>query len=190
MKTWIKKSSSSCFFALFLFFFIGIASGSENDETWLLINTDKLELTVMQGGRSLAVFRNISIGKNGATSFKKRGDEKTPLGEFKIGWINRKSRYHVFYGLTYPNLDDANVAFSNGLINLDAYAAIRLASKNNRVPPQNTPLGGQIGIHGLGRADPDIHRDINWTEGCIALTNAQIERLGLWIGEGTRVVVQ
>ncbi len=178
------------FGALFLICFVAMVSASEKEEAWLLISTEKLQLTVMKGERSLAVFKNISIGRNGATALKERGDEKTPLGEFRIGWINRKSRYHIFYGFTYPSLDGANTAFSNGVINLDTYAAIRSASKNNQVPPQNTVLGGQIGIHGLGHADPGIHHDINWTEGCIALTNEQIDRLGLWIGEGTRVVVK
>ena len=58
-----------------------------------------------------------------------------------------------------------------------------------QTPPQNTALGGYIGIHGLGNRDPAIHKKMNWTDGCIALTDEQIEQLAQWIDVGTRVVI-
>jgi len=51
-------------------------------------------------------------------------------------------------------------------------------------------LGGGIGIHGIGRGDLDIHRQYNWTNGCVALDNDQITDLARWIGVGTRVVIR
>ncbi len=64
------------------------------------------------------------------------------------------------------------------------------AVRHHRIPPQNTPLGGQLGIHGLGRGDLDIQRTINWTNGCVALTNHDIRRLGQWVHVGTRVIIR
>ena len=58
-------------------------------------------------------------------------------------------------------------------------------------PPQDTPLGGQIGIHGLGHGNPGIHNaGINWTSGCVALDNRQIEALRPWVKVGMRVEIR
>jgi L,D-peptidoglycan transpeptidase YkuD (ErfK/YbiS/YcfS/YnhG family) len=57
-------------------------------------------------------------------------------------------------------------------------------------PPQNTILGGAIGIHGIGNGDPEIHKRFHWTEGCVAVTNEQIERLAELVDIGTRVVIR
>ena len=64
------------------------------------------------------------------------------------------------------------------------------AIKNGRTPPQNTPLGGHIGIHGVGAGDPRIHTNFNWTNGCVALTNEQVTRLAALIKVGTRVEIR
>ena len=62
-----------------------------------------------------------------------------------------------------------------------------------RTPPQNTRLGGAIGIHGIGEETADklhIHDNLDWTEGCIALRNAEINELRPFLGLGTRVVIR
>lgn len=160
------------------------------ENIWLLVDTQKLSLSINQGNKTLEVLENIAIGKRGA-GFKKRvGDEVTPLGDYKIGWIDRRSAYHLFMGLNYPSSDNAEQALQQGLINQDHYQAIVTAARHDRIPPQNTPLGGKIGIHGLGRADLDIHKSMNWTRGCIALTNPQIMRLSRWVSEGTVIKIR
>ena len=77
-----------------------------------------------------------------------------------------------------------------GLIDKKTYRGIIKAHENNQVPPQNTPLGGMLGIHGLGKADRKIHEQMNWTHGCIALTNEQIIQLDSWIKKDTIVQVK
>jgi hypothetical protein len=67
---------------------------------------------------------------------------------------------------------------------------VRRALRTNSVPPQNTPLGGFIGIHGIGIGDPKIHALFNWTEGCIALTNEQVDELAQWVHVGTPVTIR
>ena len=157
---------------------------------WLRVDTQDATLTVMKGDKPQEVFRDISIGRYGKTYFKKQGDHKTPLGQFTIGWIPRKSQYHRFLGLNYPDQERADRALVDGEITEAQWQSIRRASKARLRPPQDTPLGGFIGIHGTGAGDPKIHGQYNWTSGCVALTNEQIDRLATWIHIGTPVEIR
>jgi lipoprotein-anchoring transpeptidase ErfK/SrfK len=76
------------------------------------------------------------------------------------------------------------------MIGEETVRTIMRAEMDESVPPQNTPLGGQIGIHGLGAADRDIHQIFDWTSGCIAMTNEEIDRLAKWVRKGTLVVIR
>jgi len=164
---------------------------SEKDESiWLLVETIPHVLKVMEGDHDLEVFEGIAIGRRGVGLFKERGDDKTPLGEYRIGWINENSRYHRFFGFTYPNRENAERAYETGLIGQDTYRTILRTTIGAAVPPQNTALGGQIGIHGLGRANPAVHQNFDWTQGCIAMTNEQIDRLRSWVKKGTLVIIR
>ena len=163
---------------------------AEPDDVWLLVETEPRVRKVMQGELELEVFPRVAIGLHGADFDKYRGDKKTPLGEFRIGWVNENSKFHRFLGLTYPNTEIAKRAFQNGLIGEETVRDIMRAELNESVPPQNTALGGQIGIHGLGAADREIHQLFDWTSGCIAMTNEEIDRLSRWIRKGTLVVIR
>jgi murein L,D-transpeptidase YafK len=157
---------------------------------WVLVDTKAKTLKVMRGNTSLEVFDNVAFGSSGAGIKAYRGDHKTPLGTFRVGWLNEKSRFNYFIGLDYPNLDYAERAHRYRLIDSSTYYAIRSALEQGRTPPQDTPLGGSIGIHGLGAGNPQVHAEFNWTDGCVALDNQQIMRLAQWVGVGTRVVIQ
>lgn len=158
---------------------------------WVLVDTDALTLTVFSSGnRVLARFRNISIGSGGVADVHRRGDETTPRGVFHIAWIDRASRYGTFYGIDYPTAGIARRAYVDGIIGEKDLDAIAEAFRHHRIPPQTTPLGGRLGIHGIGRGDPAIHRTLNWTNGCVALSNRQIRQLDPWMRLGTRVVIR
>ncbi len=159
--------------------------------TWILIDTNTLTLTVHSShNRLLASFHNVSIGSGGAATMRHVGDSTTPLGTFHVAWVNHRSPFGIFFGLDFPTASYGGRAYLLGLINKEDYDAILDASLSGNVPPQDTPLGGRIGIHGLGRGDPDVQRNINWTDGCIALANADMNRLAKWIRLGTLVVIQ
>jgi len=160
------------------------------DPVWLLVETDIGKLSVMRGNRPVDVFKNIAVGQKGTTKEKLRGDRKTPLGKYRIGWINSKSRYYRFFGFNYPSIDDAKRGYYAGIITSQTFRALLRAAYKNLRPGQNTPLGGQLGIHGLGKGDTALHRKYNWTRGCVALTNQQVERLSRWIEVGTMVEVR
>ena len=172
-----------------IFFGAREALAGETD-TWILIDTGKMSLSVLQGDIVKRVYRNISIGRGGSTAEKKQHDGKTPLGKFHIVRMTTDTPFHRFFGLDYPDLERAERARQTGIINQTRYAAIRQAIQTRQVPPQETALGGYIGIHGIGEGSGVIHEDFNWTKGCIALTNAQIDDLSNWLRIGTKVVIR
>ena len=160
------------------------------EQHWLLVDTGKLTLSVMRGDVALKTYDNIAIGSNGTTRSKRVADEKTPLGDFSIIEVRMESRFHRFLAIDYPTMDDAQRALGDGRVSQAEYDSLRRAWSSGGAPPQNTRLGGHIGIQGIGAGDPEIHAAFNWTNGCIALTNQQIEELLQWVGPGTRVSIR
>ncbi|MDA8095209.1 MAG: L,D-transpeptidase [Betaproteobacteria bacterium] len=161
---------------------------------WVLVDTRTETVYVMEGPAQdhhvLAQYDDVSLGRGGVGKTHLRGDGKTPLGTFHIAWIDRDSRFRIFYGLDFPNMAEADRAYGKHLIDRKVYDEIIASLAAHRIPPQDTPLGGQIGIHGLGAGSLLIHQAYNWTEGCVALTNGQIASLSKWVGIGTKVVIR
>ncbi len=163
---------------------------AQSVETWLLVDTRKLQVSVMRGQEVLQVFDNVAIGSNGTTRQKRVADERTPLGDYRITEIRPSRRFHLFLGLDYPSMEDAKRARGEGRISDSEFERIRQALKLGEKAPQNTSLGGNLGFHGIGKGDPDIHARFNWTNGCIALTNEQIEVLAGLVRVGTQVRIR
>ncbi len=159
------------------------------DDVRILINTKALTLKVIQGNKKVLTFPNIAIGRYGTTTDKQKGDNKTPLGHFVIAWITDDTPYHRFFGLLYPNKEYAERAFLAGHLDQKTWNKIHQAFASGYLPPQDTVLGGNLGIHGIGKGDKIIHEQYNWTNGCVALTNEQIDRLKAWIMVGTSVEI-
>jgi murein L,D-transpeptidase YafK len=184
----------SAWFGFIVLWIILIAVRAEADadsaDRWILIDTRHEKLTVMDHTGAIDIFDNIAFGVRGAGVKLRRGDEITPQGSFSVGWISRQSRFHAFIGLNYPNMEHARLAYYDGRINETTYRIIHRALAQGKPPPQKTALGGYIGIHGIGNGDPFIHENINWTNGCVALTNQQIDRLLTWVKVGTRVEIR
>jgi murein L,D-transpeptidase YafK len=163
---------------------------ADAEEVWVLVDTSRLTLTVKRGEDTLKEYENIAIGSNGPTLAKRVNDETTPLGDFRVARINPKSRFRTFMGFDYPTMEHAQRALADGRLGPEEYLAINNAWLAHQPPPQNTTLGGNLGIHGLGVGDEKIHGRFNWTEGCIAVTNEQIDELAQWVGIGTLVSVR
>ncbi|MGQ0657707.1 MAG: L,D-transpeptidase family protein [Chromatiales bacterium] len=148
-------------------------------------------LLVKSGDKVEKSFR-VSSGRGGKGDKQKLGDHKTPVGIYRIVQFKDSENFHLFMQLNYPNAKDAFWGLKNHRINRSQFDAIVQASHANGVPPQDTPLGGSIGIHGLGAQSTERlgkHTKIDWTEGCIALTNEQAEELRRYVSIGTRVVI-
>jgi L,D-peptidoglycan transpeptidase YkuD (ErfK/YbiS/YcfS/YnhG family) len=157
---------------------------------WLLVDTKAHKIEVKRGEQTLETLNGIAIGRKGAGLKAHRGDDITPYGNYRIGWVGEKSNFRKFFGLTYPSTQDAKIALKRGVISQSDYYSIAAAEQYNQIPPQNTPLGGQIGIHGLGAGDERVHQAFDWTHGCIALTNNQIDQLSQWLDTGTVVKIK
>lgn len=162
---------------------------------------ERYEITVDKAARSLVVTENgrvveryrISWGRGGKGDKLMEGDKRTPVGTYRIVDFNERSRFALFMHLNYPNVKDAFFGLKNGTITREQFDEIIEALRERRIPPQDTPLGGAIGIHGLGAYDARklrIHKKMNWTEGCIAMTNQEIRDLRRYVDIGTKVVIR
>ncbi|MGB5278550.1 MAG: L,D-transpeptidase [Gammaproteobacteria bacterium] len=166
------------------------AAANRDRDIWILVDTQAMVLSVLEGNRARRTYNEIAIGRAGTTQNKVSGDSKTPLGDFRLVRIAPSDVFHRFLGIDYPTLAHAERGLRAGTIGREHYNAIQQALKAKAIPPQETPLGGYIGIHGVGAGDPAVHQNFNWTQGCIALTNRQIDDLSKWVYLGMRVVIR
>lgn len=138
-------------------------------------------LTLLEGDRVIRVY-HVGLGSNPVDDKRVEGDGCTPEGDFYICTKNPRSQFHLSLGLSYPDPADAARGLAEGLISPADAEAIRAAHAMERMPPQRTALGGELFLHG-GGAQGD------WTWGCVAVTNEQIEELYAALPEGTPVTI-
>ena len=156
------------------------------------ISKSQQELRVIRDNEIIRRF-HISYGRGGTGYKRKMGDNKTPVGNYRITEVKSDSRFYYFLQLNYPNVVDAWHGYRDRLINARIFKEIALAYKNKQMPPQDTALGGYIGIHGIGEVTQEklnIHRRYNWTEGCIALKNEEMNELLKYVSIGTHVLIK
>ena len=118
----------------------------------------------------LIVTYAIAIGKNPVGPKEFEGDLKTPEGLYTINDRNPNSGYHKNLGISYPNEQDR--------------ARAKVSGK---------PVGGDVKIHGLENGKGYIgrfHRLKDWTNGCIALDNAEIDELYSHVPLGTPIEIR
>lgn len=147
-------------------------------------------LRIFKGERKMqleidgAVVKTYRVGLGGAPEGDKarQGDLKTPEGELYVAWKNAGSSFHRFLGLSYPMPQHAERGLAEGLVTRSEVKRIVEAARARRMPPQDTKLGGWVGIHGGGGL-------FDWTLGCVAITDDEIEDLFSRIATGDRVVV-
>jgi L,D-transpeptidase catalytic domain len=132
---------------------------------------DKLRrrMTVYRGGRKQKTY-SVDIGLGGLERKMRAGDDATPEGLYRIQEIRGpgQTRYHRAFLLDYPNKQDRQ--------------RFEEARRNGRLP-QGADPGGLIEIHGEGGREQD------WTRGCVALTNAEMDELSRWVKVGTPVAI-
>lgn len=122
----------------------------------IIVLKSKRKLEIYSEGELIKTYK-ISIGRQPKGKKQFEGDMKTPEGVYTIDSKNPHSSYHLNLGISYPNKEDK------------AYAEM-----------QGKSPGGLIKIHGLKNGFGFIgkfHRWFDWTQGCIALTNKEIEEL-------------
>ncbi len=145
------------------------------------ITKSQRSLTVYSDGTAVKVYR-IALGSEPTADKEREGDNRTPEGEFYVCTKNADSAYHRALGISYPNEEDAERGLHDGLISSREHRQLLDALAHYRQPSWRTALGGEIMIHGGGIAT-------DWTQGCIAMDDAEAEELFDAIPLGARVVI-
>lgn len=126
-------------------------------------------MTLLSGGKVLKTYK-VALGSVPIGPKRVEGDHKTPEGDYVIDAKNLHSQFHLSLHISYPSAADQQRARSLG-----------------------ARPGGAIMIHGLARPFAylgPLHRQTDWTDGCIAVTNAEIEEIWKLVPVGTRVEIR
>ncbi|HEY8516686.1 MAG TPA: L,D-transpeptidase [Candidatus Binatia bacterium] len=128
-------------------------------------------LSVYQYGQWLRTYHNVSFGRVPGVKLYE-GDKRTPNGLYRIVGRREHPRWSRFLLLDYPNLSDID--------------------DHRRALDEGLALGGpggEIGIHGTDK--PDFNKlGIDWTFGCVALMNEDVEDLYELVPDGTLVLIE
>lgn len=157
---------------------------------WMRISKKSQTLFVYRGPELIEKFP-VDLGYNYFADKERRGSMsgrdhwRTPEGQFFVVSLNGRSQYHKAFVLNYPTPEDAESGLKKGLISRAEHAAIVSADRKGAMPPMNTALGGWIEIHGNGTGARS-----NWTQGCIALKDQEIDRLWDLVQLGAPVLIE
>ena len=135
----------------------------------IIVIKSKRTLTLLKNDHILKTY-TISLGGQPVGPKTREGDHKTPEGDYVIDTRNVKSKFHLALHVSYPNAAD-----------------IARAGKQ-RVPP-----GGAIMIHGLPKGYDWVRSASkvgDWTDGCIAVTNREIEEIWRAVPNGTPIEIR
>lgn len=135
-------------------------------------------VVVLKGERRLILLRDatvlrsyrVALGRNPQGTKVEEGDGRTPEGRYVLDWRNPHSRFHRSIHISYPGPEDWARASRRGL----------------------SP-GGDIMIHGLpDRLDALAaeHTRWDWTEGCIAVSNAEMDEIWDLVADGTAIDIR
>jgi murein L,D-transpeptidase YafK len=135
----------------------------------IVIFKSKRTMLLMSGNKVLKTYK-VALGGQPVGAKERVGDHKTPEGEYIVDARKSQSQFHRALHISYPN------------------AADRERARKLGVSP-----GGEIEIHGLPARYAWIgaaHRQMDWTDGCIAVTNIEIEEIWPLVAVGTRVEIK
>ncbi len=125
-------------------------------------------LVLLRKGEVLKSYA-ISIGRIPGQKIR-RGDNRTPEGKYVIDWRNPNSRYYKALHISYPNNGDIRHSRAKG-----------------------AAAGGEIMIHGLPEGFVDLGMDQsarNWTKGCVAVSNEEMDEIWELVVDGTPVEIK
>jgi murein L,D-transpeptidase YafK len=144
-------------------------AGAQERITRVLVHKKKHEMELLSGEKTIRTY-SIAIGSGGLGPKQRQGDHLTPEGVYEIDWRNEKSQFHRSLHISYPNVAD-----------------------RQRARKQGVDPGGDIMIHGIMNGFGWIgskHRATDWTDGCIAVTDEEIEEIWKLVPDGTPVEIR
>lgn len=131
---------------------------------FIRVNKAARTIELYSGERLVHVIEHIQLGDEPVGPKRFAGDERTPEGRYEIDWGNPQSAYHLSLHISYPNAEDVAQAASYG-----------------------RSAGGMIMIHGQPNAMAAGRVPGDWTDGCIAVSNEEIESLWEAVPDGTPI---
>ena len=120
-------------------------------------------MTLLRGEKVLRIYK-VALGWAPVGAKEREGDGRTPEGRYTIDWRNPRSKFHLSLHISYPSEGDVERARAAG------------------VDP-----GGEIMIHGLRDG---VVREGDWTQGCIAVRDEEMDEIWGLVGDGTPVVIE
>jgi murein L,D-transpeptidase YafK len=135
----------------------------------VLVEKSARRLTLFRGATSLKSYR-VSLGRVPSGPKEQEGDQRTPEGIYRIDFHKADSDYHLALHISYPEQRDIDRAAAQGL-----------------------PAGSDIMIHGLPNGRGWIgafHRRSDWTAGCIAVSDFEIEEIYRAVPDGTLIEIR
>ena len=138
-------------------------------------------LTLLDGDRAVFTCR-AALGVQPEGPKRAEGDGRTPEGSYFICLVKPEGKYGRSLGISYPSPEDAQLACSEGRIDLRTLENIRLAAAENRRPPWGSPMGGEVYIHEGGSC-------ADWTQGCVALDEKDMDILFAHHAQVTQVTI-
>lgn len=148
---------------------VGLPDRLELGEPKVVILKSARKLHLFDGSDLIRTY-DIALGFNPVGQKMIEGDGRTPLGKFRICTKNPDSAYSRFMGIDYPDPPAAVRALHSGLISPGEHSGILSAHRDQRCPIWTSALGGGIGIHGHGSKS-------DWTAGCVAMDDRDVEEL-------------
>lgn len=145
-----------------------------------VVESTENALILYREGEELVRY-DVALGRGGVGK-RRHGDEKTPRGRYRLLNPSSSRRFHHFILVTYPNIRDVRRGLNRGLISQAEHDELARTLGRGALPPQNTKLGGNIGIHapeapqGAPRPPPDPSRPpLEKTGGCIVMHEHDLE---------------
>jgi len=136
-----------------------------------LVKVDKSEnkMYLLDNGKVVKEYR-VAFGENPKGHKEQEGDEKTPEGSYTLDYKKENSSFYRAMHVSYPNIQDIENAKS-----------------------KEVSAGGFIMVHGqrnwLGWLSP-LMQKYNWTNGCIALTNSEMDEFMDLVKTGTEIYIE
>ena len=151
----------------------GVAMGQTAQQSLhadrVVVRKKERTLQLLSQGKVIKTYK-VALGGDPVGPKTRQGDHKTPEGEYVLDSRNAHSQFHKSIHISYPNAQD------------------RGAARRQGVPP-----GGDVFVHGLPNGYGSVgaaHRLRDWTEGCIAVTDEEIEEIWTAVGDGTPIEIR
>lgn len=167
--TSVKMTSAIITFVLVIFCSISNAAKPPEKADLVVVEKSKHLLSIYKAGKLLATY-HAAFGGNPTGTKQKEGDKRTPEGRYILDYRLENNAYHKAFHISYPNAKNIENAKKLG------------------VPP-----GSAIMVHGQKSgfewASPVVQR-FNWTRGCVALANDDIDQMWAMVDSGTPIEIK